>query len=647
MKNFFTALLLWAVCTTGAAADEYEGKKSDWHGFARYDFKLGDRSCHLVTPEHIASGRPWIWRARFFGHEPQADIALLERGYHIAYCEVGGLFGNAEAVGYWDMFYAHVVGKYDLARRVALEGMSRGGLIIYNWAAKNPDKVACLYGDAPVCDISSWPGGKGSGKGSAADWNAALAAYELTEQSVAGFRGNPIDQLRPLAQAGIPILHVVGEADGVVPVAENSDIIEQRYKELGGSIEVIRKPGVDHHPHALKDPAPIVDFMSKHVEAALNAEQSFSKNVAVRTGLTRAGSKFQATKQGHVAFIGGSITEMDGYRPMVGKLLQQRFPDTQFTFTAAGIASTCSTTGAFRLEADVLSKEPQPVDLLFVEFAVNDDQDAVHARRECIRGLEGIVRHARLTNPAMDIVVTYFVNPPILEALQAGKEPLSIAAHGTVTEHYEIPTIHLAREVAERISDNRLTWKQFGGTHPALYGNRICADLVDQLFTASWNRKQRTPAVKKRSPLPDPIDGESYFRGRFLSIEDSILTGTQWERAKPDWDSIKGQCRSRFRDLPLLQSTAIDAELTLEFEGASIGAYVLAGPDTGVVNVSIDGGEWNTVKLYHHFSKGLHYPRTVMFASGLERGVHSLRMKSAADSEHAGTAVRIVEIVVN
>jgi pimeloyl-ACP methyl ester carboxylesterase len=67
-----------------------------------------------------------------------------------------------------------------------------------------------------------------------------------------------------LAKAGIPILHIVGDADKVVPVEENSDIIEQRYKALGGNIQVIHKPGVGHHPHSLKDSKPIVDFFLKH-----------------------------------------------------------------------------------------------------------------------------------------------------------------------------------------------------------------------------------------------------------------------------------------------------------------------------------------------------------------------------------------------
>jgi len=122
-------------------------------------------------------------------------------------------------------------------------------------------------------------------------------------------------------------------------------------------------------------------------------------NVVRRGKLANCRVQFEKKKTGHVAFIGGSITEMNGYRPMVCDLLKKRFAHTKFTFTDAGISSTCSTTGAFRLADHVLAKGP--VDLFFIEFAVNDDQDALHARRECIRGMEGIIRHCRKYNPNM------------------------------------------------------------------------------------------------------------------------------------------------------------------------------------------------------------------------------------------------------
>ncbi|MCA9142206.1 MAG: prolyl oligopeptidase family serine peptidase [Planctomycetaceae bacterium] len=246
------------------AADAFSGKQSQWHGFDRYDFEVDSRPCIVVTPKEVAEGKPWIWRARFFGHEPQADIALLNHGFHVVYCDVANLFGNPQAVAHWDAFYKYLTEQHAFAKKAALEGMSRGGLIIYNWAAANPEKVSCIYGDAPVCDFKSWPGGKGTGKGSEASWRDCLKAYGFTEEQALAYQGNPIDNLEPLAKAGIPLLNVVGDADDVVPVAENTGILAERYRELGGSITVINKPGVGHHPHSLKDPTPIVEFVLMH-----------------------------------------------------------------------------------------------------------------------------------------------------------------------------------------------------------------------------------------------------------------------------------------------------------------------------------------------------------------------------------------------
>src|SRR5947209_2918931 len=84
---------------------------------------------------------------------------------------------------------------------------------------------------------------------------------------------------------------------------------------------------------------------------ALAESAPFGDNVQFRGSLANAQAQFEKTEKGHVAFMGGSITEMNGYRPMVCEILTKRFPNTQFTFTDAGISSTCSTTGAFRLES--------------------------------------------------------------------------------------------------------------------------------------------------------------------------------------------------------------------------------------------------------------------------------------------------------
>jgi len=370
-------------------------------------------------------------------------------------------------------------------------------------------------------------------------------------------------------------------------------------------------------------------------------------NVMKRGTLENARIQFQVRKKGHVAFIGGSITEMDGYRPMVCEMLRERFPDCQFAFTAAGIASTCSTTGAFRLQDDVLSKGP--LDLFFVEFAVNDDQDAHHTREECIRGMEGLVRHVRRHNPRAEIVITYFVNEHMMAQYRKKEVPLPIAAHEEVAEFYRIPAIHLAREVTARIDAGEFDWKKFGGVHPAPFGNRIAADLIGQLFDACWGGELPASAAMKDYTLPpQPLDAANYEFGRFLPLSEA-KTSPQWKIHIPEWGKLPGSKRDRFAKIEMLEATEPGASFTCEFTGTAIGAYIVAGPDAGRVEVRLDGGAPKTVDLYHGFSAGLHYPRTVMFGDALTPGRHTLELRLLAEKNPAskGTAMRAMQLVVN
>jgi pimeloyl-ACP methyl ester carboxylesterase/lysophospholipase L1-like esterase len=234
---------------------------SDWSGYQRLDFSFAGRAGILVCPKQPAPGNPWIWRTEFFGHEPQGDIALLGRGFHLAYIDLQNLYGAPASLKTMDCFYEYLTKSYQLSGKAVMIGFSRGGLFALNWATLRPNRVAGLYLDAPVCDFKSWPAGKGLSKGSPGDWQNLLKVYEMTEAQALAYHKNPIDTLAPIAKAHIPILAIVGAADVDVPPHENIDIVEKRYLTLGGKIKVIRKPGCQHHPHSLPDPKPIVDFV--------------------------------------------------------------------------------------------------------------------------------------------------------------------------------------------------------------------------------------------------------------------------------------------------------------------------------------------------------------------------------------------------
>ncbi|MEI7730553.1 MAG: alpha/beta hydrolase [Verrucomicrobiota bacterium] len=243
----------------------FPGKRSDWHGYDRYEFPLADKSLIVIRPKQPLPGNPWAWKGEFLDAFPGTEIALLGKGFHIVHYRTPNMLGCPDVVQQWNAAYQELTEKHHLAKKMALIGLSRGGLYCYNWAAANPDKVACIYADAAVCDFKSWPGGKGKGKGSPGDWKLVLDRYHFNSEAEAlAYKLNPVDNLAPLAKAGIPLIHVYGDADDVVPWEENTGIIAERYRKLGGTIVLIGKPGIKHHPHGLTDPTPVVDFILKH-----------------------------------------------------------------------------------------------------------------------------------------------------------------------------------------------------------------------------------------------------------------------------------------------------------------------------------------------------------------------------------------------
>jgi hypothetical protein len=147
----------------------FQGEKTAWHdGFDRYDFVMddatlaikpfkvpegekfavgtpatGQRRCIVVVPKHTAPGIPWSWQACYWDHQPQTEVELLRRGFHIA-------FITPDPGKQWEAWYAHLTDQHGLSKKPAFVGMSKGGVNEYDWATANPDKVSCIYADNPA-----------------------------------------------------------------------------------------------------------------------------------------------------------------------------------------------------------------------------------------------------------------------------------------------------------------------------------------------------------------------------------------------------------------------------------------------------------------------------------------------------------------
>ncbi len=268
MKRLLPLLTFIVLLSSHVCADTaFPGEKIDeWHGFKRHKFEADGCAAWVVEPKVVLPGLPWSWCMEFPDAFTERCGApqLLAAGFHHVHIVVGNTFGCPDAVKHFKAFHDLLV-AHGLAKRAALIGLSRGGMYAYRFASEHPEDVAVIYGDAPLCDLRTVLGGNGYGKGSAVEWANLTKAYGFKDDAEAlAYRGNPVDTLAPLARANVAIIHVIGDADDIVFPAKNSDVIEQRYHQLGGEIQVIHKPGIGHHPHGLDDPQPVVDFILKH-----------------------------------------------------------------------------------------------------------------------------------------------------------------------------------------------------------------------------------------------------------------------------------------------------------------------------------------------------------------------------------------------
>lgn len=365
------------------------------------------------------------------------------------------------------------------------------------------------------------------------------------------------------------------------------------------------------------------------------------KVIQIRRGAGTALRKFQHEKIGRVAFIGGSITEMpQGYSFLTSNMIREMFPTSAIEFINAGISSTCSDTAAFRIGADVFSKGK--IDLLFIEFAVNDNQDGHLKPVSTVRSMEGMVRQAFANNPEIDIVFLYTANESHVENFQAGKVPREIRAMEKVAKYYRLASVNFAQEVADRIAAGEFDWaNDFGGVHPALFGNQIYCSMIRELL-------ERT-GEKESSELPaDLLDKNSLVNGCFLPPS-AAGHDEGWTLGVPDWEALPGVKRERFTGVPNLYSSVPGAKLSLPFRGNCIGFYLTAGPDAGAIRYRIDGGKYRKVKLYHRFSENLHYPCTKLLEEELSQGEHLLELEvcKARNPKGSGSAVRIMNFAVN
>lgn len=360
-----------------------------------------------------------------------------------------------------------------------------------------------------------------------------------------------------------------------------------------------------------------------------------------RGGLPNVAARLASTGEVRVAFLGGSITEADGWRTYVREWLRQKYGRNRITEINAAISGTGSDYGACRLGADVLAQKP---DLVFVEFAVNDAGGNVQRIQ---RAMEGIVRQTWRERPTTDVCFVYTLAAADTKTLKAGKLQRSVAVMEEVAEHYGVPSLHFGVEVARREAAGRLLFTgklttndrerdaiggklvfSGDGTHPHRETGHL---LYAESFVRAWPLLSANPAAMPHvlAPALDPANWEN---ARSVPVEELARTGAwkRLERKDPQIGAanVSGRIQGRLEKSPPWTAELPGAALSFRFKGNLLGLAGLKGPDAGHFRVLVDNLPPVTNALFDSWcSPGRWRIKPWFYPKELTAGEHTVRIE--------------------
>lgn len=237
-------------------------QESLFYGFKQLTFDFNGRQAFLVFPKEPDAGKNFLLKTEYFGAFPNLEIAMLERGFHLAHVQNETRWCKPSDTEMQAAFIQWLHEEYGLAPRCTPVGMSCGGMQAIFLSAKHPELVNACYIDAPVVNLLSCPAGLGLAGNDM--WPEFEQAMGISLSQLLGSREHPLDYVPAMVASKVPLFLVAGDSDGVVPYCENGELVDRIYRKMGGDITTIVKPGCDHHPHGLEDPTPIIEFVLKH-----------------------------------------------------------------------------------------------------------------------------------------------------------------------------------------------------------------------------------------------------------------------------------------------------------------------------------------------------------------------------------------------
>jgi hypothetical protein len=349
------------------------------------------------------------------------------------------------------------------------------------------------------------------------------------------------------------------------------------------------------------------DYVRNNLKAeSLQAQQLKvpAEELKMRQGLPHFFKRSNKEKSLTVAYFGGSITNhSQGYREQSFEALQKMVGSCQLKMINAGLGGTGSIVGVFRADEELIKFKP---DLVIVEFAVNDGGDAIKRTKDVVRSLEGIYLKVKASNPEADIVFFYTMQTMNIDTVRQGYCHPAVAVHEQVASYYGIPSVYVGPSAVKAVDEGRAVF--FGKVADKSKGTDASGKLVitddnthpvrptghafyAEVLSRSLEKLKDQPLSNQVAKMPKPIYGKSWEKAKTIVADGNAKFDGNWEKLTKDNGPIGFRFGAKvYEKFPYLYRTATPGDsVTVRFKGSVVGIKGMKGPDSGNVEISVDG----------------------------------------------------------
>lgn len=285
-----------------------------------------------------------------------------------------------------------------------------------------------------------------------------------------------------------------------------------------------------------------------------------------------------------IGFIGGSITDARGRNrwpePVIA-WFADNFPDTRITIENAAIGATGSDLAVFRAERDLIERE---CDLIFVEYAVNDNDEPVEKR---MRTREGLLRKL-LASPKSDLVLTYTYSMDMYEDMINDRIPQSVNDFEILAQHYNIGSVWMGLYALNEVKRGLIRWEEWlpDGLHPESRGSYVYGQSVIKFLEEELLSKANEYIENTNDHMPASYNKNNWEKCYKLSFSKVNLKGP--------W--VIRRCTSLQWIDQVIETSSVGAELSFLFNGRGLVLGFDFGKTSAEFIYRLDGGEWTEVK---------------------------------------------------